>query len=84
MTEKEVRYYKQGYRSVYTEMIATATKGLGYKDVTLETMIVEREAVIVALRSLCEAFGSNEWDEHLSLSDVVNKHLARQLYDKYE
>lgn len=34
---------------------------------------------ISTLRQVCDEFGDNDWDETLNLSDIVEKHLWRNL-----
>ena len=80
LEEKNERHYLNGERFVYNEMIQTALSGLMYpKDMKIEVLIVERERIIKALRSLCEDFGDNDWNEHLSLPDVIEKNLGNHL-----
>lgn len=81
MEDEQERLYLDGQRSVYVEQIEVAMKGLGYPEhMSIARMVIERENVIRALRSVCEDFGSNDWDEHLVLHDVIEKHLADHLH----
>jgi len=45
----------------------------------------ERAETILFLRELCEEFGDNEWKDDLHLKDILEKHLAKRLWeiDKY-
>lgn len=42
--------------------------------------ILEREATVAQLRQVCDDFGDNEWPDGLHLADVIEKHLARHLW----
>lgn len=78
--------YIAGYRDAIAFVLLDCMKYLGYEDVDAKrcAWVMERETTITALREICEDFGDNEWEENLSLADVVEKHLARHLYDKME
>lgn len=84
MNEQEEAAYIQGARAAWRRILAEALRGLGgYSDpgdFTRERLIAEREEAISALRSLCREFGDNDWDEKLSLADVIEKHLGRHLH----
>jgi len=76
--------YSLGQRAAWLRLLRLALSELAaYTDlpqtVKLARLAVEREETIAALRSLCERRGDNEWAEHDSLADVVEKHLARHL-----
>ncbi len=81
MNEKETQAYAEGSRMAWSTMLYECLSNLGYDDPKAmgASWIIEREATIAALRSACEDFGDNDWDEHLTLADVINKHLARHL-----
>jgi len=42
---------------------------------------LEREQVVGMLENVCERFGDLDWDSSYNLSDVIEKHLWRQLED---
>ncbi len=42
----------------------------------------ERLELLSALRRLCEDFGDNDWEDNLSLVDVVEKHLRPYLEER--
>ena len=85
--DQKDRDWLNGNRAAWRRILGTCIRELGYPPPddgpSLETRhpaaISEREDVIVALRSLCERFGDNDWDEHLHLADVINKNLAPYL-----
>jgi hypothetical protein len=62
-------------------MLQRCLSELGYEDTeaTRAKWILEREATVAALRSVCGAYGDNDWTEQLHLADVVEKHLGRHL-----
>lgn len=84
MTEKEEAAYTRGKRYVWQLMLQEAIMGLEMTGQTLESLILEREATVAALRSACEHHGDNEWASNLHLADVVEKHLVRHLPDVEE
>lgn len=70
----------QGERAALTRQLSETLRGLMYSDeFTKERLIKEREETISALRSICDEFGDNDWDENLHLPDVINKHLRNYL-----
>lgn len=74
--------YLEGQRSAAVQFLRTALELLGYDshEATPHRWIVEREAAIATLRSVCEDFGDNQWPSNLHLSDIIDKHLARHLH----
>lgn len=71
--------WRMGNRAAWREVLALAMKELGYDDpkfVESNYWMWEREAAIAQLRTLCEEFGDNDWDEKLHLADVIEKHLG--------
>jgi len=79
--DRSERDYIRGHRAALTSMLQQVLGDLGYQDTeaTLAKWILEREATVAALRSVCAAYGDNDWDERLHLADVVEKHLGRNL-----
>lgn len=75
--------YTEGSRRAWLTILAEALHNLGYDgpEHSAHRWILEREETVLALRSICEDFGDNDWDETLHLADVLNKHLARQLHE---
>lgn len=84
MTPPEESAYERGRRSAYQSLLADIIRELGYDtiDARKAKWIVEREDVVAALRAVCEDYGDNDWDETLSLADVIDKHLHRHLDDR--
>lgn len=81
MTESEETAYEQGSRAAWGQMFRECLKALGYdgSDAERTRWMLEREAVVAALRGLCAEYGDNEWDEDEHLADVIEKHLTRHL-----
>ena len=73
--------YTEGQRAALCGILREVLRQLGYDspDTACVQWVVEREAAIAQLRSLCEEVGDNHWDESLNLADVIDKHLARHL-----
>jgi hypothetical protein len=83
MTDAEESLWSHGHRAAWVKLLDQCLRELGYDDVEARKVawVKEREAAIAALRSLCRDFGDNEWDEHLHLADVIDKHLGDHLHD---
>ena len=82
MNEKEKQAYIQGGRMAWSTILRECLRNLGYDDPEAieASWVIEREATIAALRSVCGDFGDNDWEETLILADVIEKHLARHLH----
>lgn len=82
---KEERAYRKGNRSAWSAILRECLRNLDYSKPqdtnNVAKWIIEREATIHELRSLCEDFGDNDWDEDLNLADVVRRHLGNHLYE---
>lgn len=82
-------HYLRGQRSALIQQLHNVLRSLSipYDSVdaapenlmTIARLTMEREDAISALRSACDDFGDNEWDENLYISDVINKHLVNYL-----
>jgi len=85
MTDKEESAYIQGKRVAWAELIRTALRELGYGPNAFDVskLVVEREEAISQLRQLCEDFGDNDWEPGLHLADIIEKHLAKRLYEEH-
>jgi hypothetical protein len=80
MDEQGEMDYRRGQRSAWRRVLSTALGELGYdstdpEELRLQRLIAEREDAIAALRRLCEDYGDNDWDDHLHLADIIDKHL---------
>ena len=73
--------YIQGSRAAWTAMLQRCLIELGIDDPLAGNVrwVMEREQTIAALRDVCERHGDNDWDEHLHLADIIEKHLARHI-----
>lgn len=72
--------YVRGQRAVWTRLLQTCLVELGYSGRTMESLAIEREETVAALRSVCEEWGDNSWDDELHLADVVEKYLHNNLF----
>lgn len=81
MNDSEETAYGQGYRQALSGILSTCLRELGYEDTeaTRCEWVIERESTVSALRNICRDWGDNDWDDDLSLADVVEKHLRRNL-----
>jgi len=59
-------------------MLQECLKHLGYDGSEAEKVrwIVEREAAISALRTVCAEVDDNGWPDDLHLSDIIENHVA--------
>lgn len=83
MTPEE-RSFEDGKKDAYMKMLLTCLAGLGEEGRDRAGWVVERRLAVLALRSLCEEFGDNDWGDNLSLADVIDKHLGRHLRERQE
>ena len=90
MTEKEEAAFVRGQKSIYRKLLSDALDGLSVPDAPkTKAALLNRVAMlemvqaetIAALRTICEEFGDNDWDDDLHPADVIEKHLARPLRD---
>lgn len=81
MSPKQKQAYIEGSRAAWRAVLLTALKHLGYEspEMKIAGWITEREAAMVALRSLCEEHGDNDWENDLHLAGIIDNHLGRYL-----
>ncbi len=83
LQELNESHYIRGQRTLLLMQLKEILTQLGYVegdvDFSKEHLIAEREETVLALRSICEENGDNDWDEDLHLADVVNNHLGKYL-----
>lgn len=84
MTPKEEAAFAQGERAALLRILDAVSLALAQGGVTsaktrAAALLLEREAAIAALRSVCGKHGSNAWEDGLHLADIITKHLERQL-----
>lgn len=80
MDAQEEKAWEAGHLAAWRNILGTAMREVRHADdITLEAMVAERAAAVVALRELCKEFGDNEWPDNLHLSDVIEKRLGRPL-----
>lgn len=83
MTPKEEEAYLAGGNSAWRTILAEALRHLhhGGGDWTKERLVLERSAAIASLRKLCgELEDANGWPDDLHLADIIEKHLAPNIY----
>lgn len=73
--------WSTGNRAAWLKMFVQCLDELGYDDLEVKraSWILERENAVATLRSLCDEFGDNDWDEELSLTDIIYHHLGAHL-----
>ncbi len=75
----------QGNRDAKRRIVVTLMGELGTNTtdpvVALAHAVEERQGAISKLRDLCAQFGDNDWPDELHLEDVIERHLARHLYE---
>ncbi len=80
MTEEQEQNWINGNRAAHREILGHCVRALYDEDTSKEALILQLEDIRAALRSLCEDFGDNSWDDNLHLADVINKHLGNYLH----
>jgi hypothetical protein len=76
--------YIEGRRRTAINLMYYALKeqaGLGIEpcEATAVRLIAERQEALATLRNLCSMYGDNDWDDDLHLSDIIEKHLVRNI-----
>lgn len=84
MSDSEEQAYVQGSANAWRAMLQQCIMNLGGEDRDRESWRLERADVVSALRNLCRDFGDNDWDDDMRLADVIERHLAKDLYDAIE
>lgn len=79
--EKRDEAWSTGNRAAYVHILRETLRQLDYGDLEAKKAqwIIEREAAVASLRSLCAEFGDNDWPNSLHLQDVLEKHLGAHL-----
>jgi hypothetical protein len=82
-------YYLRGQRSALVNQLHSILGQLSIKYDGVDSapsnlMLIahltkEREDAIASLRSICERYGDNRWDDNLYLSDIIEKNLGAYL-----
>lgn len=72
--------FLRGMNAAYRGMLGACLRGLSYDEMPEAVqLITERADAIAQLRTACEHFGDNDWDDRLHLADVIEKHLLAHL-----
>lgn len=81
MSEHEEEIWIRGNRAAWTRMLqhVLGELGIGDAEAGKARWILEREAVVAALREICDEYGDNDWEPDLHLGDVLEKHLFNYL-----
>jgi hypothetical protein len=81
VTEDEERVWNRGRKSAYRSLLGEIARELGYETTEgqVASLLAERLDAVRALRDVCADYGDNDWPDDLCLSDVIEKHLHRQL-----
>lgn len=80
-TESEVeemkeRWFSESRNRAFGTVLNFLLQQLG-QDVrpSRESLLLERQEAILALRDLCDEIGDNDWPEDLHLADIIAKHV---------
>lgn len=77
--DRDERNYTKGRRAAATGMLRHVLRDLDTEDADKARLVLRLEETRAQLRRLCERLGCNDWEDDLSLADVVDKHLGRRL-----
>lgn len=87
--ETNERHWIQGNRAAWQRILGEAVRelsgsGAHGEDPALVAArhLLELEDTRRTLRSICEEHGDNDWSDDLYLSDALEKHLGRHLYER--
>lgn len=80
MNERDELNYGLGRQMMAREMLSTILHDLPEADKDVARHHLYLMEIRAQLRSVCEDFGDNDWDDNLHLGDVIDKHLTRHLY----
>jgi hypothetical protein len=71
--------YTEGHRRAWLQVLQTCLHHLGIDipETQATAWLMERQELVVRLRSVCAEHGDLDWDDHEHLADVVEKHLLR-------
>lgn len=75
------RIYMEGSNAAWRRILGEAIRELGQETRDVHGWRCERADAVACLRTVCEAFGDNDWPDDLHLADVIQKHLARHLHE---
>lgn len=75
------RKYREGQHALAQSMLQHVAMFLKREDRDLASLLRELDASREIIRRVCELAGDTDWDEHLWLPDVLDKHLLRHLED---
>ncbi len=73
------RDWSAGFKAAHLGVLQSLLSNLGQRERKAHGWRIERGRAVLKLRKLCEAFGDNDWEDDLDLSDVIEKHLWRHL-----
>lgn len=73
----------EGTRQAWNTMLRLCLTGAGVTDTQAQVIMQasERADALKVLRQICAEHGDNEWEDSLSLADILDKHLFRHLED---
>ena len=77
--EESDRHYQAGRTAHATSMLASLLRELDPENRDLASMIEQAARARAQLRILCAEHGDNDWNDHLDLADVIEKHLGKYL-----
>ena len=81
MNKSEQDAYDQGKFQAGIELMQLALKMVGAGEKNIHALAYERAQAIRILREVCAEYGDNDWEDYLSLPDIIEKHLAKHLWE---
>jgi hypothetical protein len=79
--ERIEQAYIDGSHRAWLSMLDECIRQLhGSEPLTAATLLAERVEAIATLRRVCNEFGiDTDWPDDLNLSDIIDKHLVRNI-----
>lgn len=75
----ETNDYFQGRMAAFHIMLTTILRELPAAESSHARLLAERTETLLLLRDICETYGDNDWPDDAHLTDVIEKHLIRNI-----
>lgn len=79
MTPEEEKAFQRGSKAFARQILSICAHELRSVPGDELALQIARADTVAALRRLCDDYGDNDWEDDLSLVDVIDKHLEPYL-----